>query len=289
VRAYYDANTRKFLVASSQGAIHRELWGPGVGSRAAAVHHAHALVLEQLGRDDRRVLDLGCGVGSGALYLAERRPVDVLGVSVSPEQIRLAERYAEGSDRLRGSVAFVVADFTALPEGITGFDLAYAIESFVHADPAAAFFAGAARALSPGGALVVIDDVLTGDPGDQRAVDRLEDFRAGWHVSSLLPEAGIAALAVAAGLPLPTAGTAAGPRHPPRATGAASPPGSFGLGRVAGRGRRAAAVPPSRSAAVPHAALHPQVGLTASPDHRDRRGECRLIRNRSPAPRVKGR
>ena len=92
VRRYYDANTWKFLLAGSQRAIHRELWGPGVTSRAAAAHSAHALVLDELRPDDRRVLDLGCGVGAAAPYLAERRPGGVLGGSISPGQIRLAER-----------------------------------------------------------------------------------------------------------------------------------------------------------------------------------------------------
>ncbi len=206
VRRYYDANTWKFLLAGSQRAIHRELWGPGVADRRAAAHHAHALVLDQLGPDDRRVLDLGCGVGAAAQYLAGRRPVEVLGVSISPEQVRLAERYAARGVVSPGRVRFAVADFTALPGDVTGFDLAFAIEAFVHADPASAFFREAARALRPGGALVLIDDVLT--PDDPRQDDprqddpRLEDFRAGWHVSSLLTVDDLTGLAAAAGLDL---------------------------------------------------------------------------------------
>lgn len=162
VRHYYDSNTWKFLVTGSQRALHRELWGPGVTSRGEAVHHTHALVLDELGPDDRRVLDLGCGVGTAALYLAERRPLDVVGVSISPEQIRLAERFAGRAGRPGESVRFATADFTALPADLGHFDLAFAIESFVHADPAAAFFREAARVLRPGGSLVVVDDVRTG-------------------------------------------------------------------------------------------------------------------------------
>ena len=198
VRRYYDANTRRFLLAGSQRAIHRELWGPGIPSRAAAAHHAHSLVLDELGPQDRRVLDLGCGVGTAALYLAGRRPVEVVGVSISPEQVRLAERYAARTPGLAGSVTFREADFTALPEDVTGFDLAFAIEAFVHAASAAAFFREAARALRPGGALVVIDDVLVSTAADRR----LEDFRAGWHVSSLVTVADAARLAGLAGLDL---------------------------------------------------------------------------------------
>jgi SAM-dependent methyltransferase len=198
VRQYYDANTWKFLLAGTQRAIHRELWGPDVRTRAEAAHYAHALVLHELAPDTRRVLDLGCGVGAAALYLAKRRPVEVVGVSISPEQVRLAERYAARSRGLAGSVAFVEGDFTALPQTMTGFDLAFSIEAFVHADPAAAYFQQAARALRPGGTLVVIDDVLTSTTTDPR----LDDFRAGWRVSSLLTVPEATALASDAGLDL---------------------------------------------------------------------------------------
>jgi cyclopropane fatty-acyl-phospholipid synthase-like methyltransferase len=198
VSDYYDANTWKFLVSNTERAIHRELWGPGVPSRREALHYAHALVLDQFRRRDRRVLDLGCGVGTAALYLARRRPVEVVGVSNSPAQVRLADRFAARGGPLQGRVRFAIADFTALPEGLEGFDLAFAIESFVHADPAAAFFEQAALALRPGGALVIIDDVRATDGQD--AV--LEDFKAGWHAASLLSVAELEALAARAGLRL---------------------------------------------------------------------------------------
>ena len=144
------------------------------------------------------MLDLGCGVGTAALYLARRRPVDVVGVSISPTQVRLADRFAARGGPLQGRVRFAVADFTALPSDLTGFDLAFAIESFVHADPAAAFFDQAARALRPGGALVVVDDVRSGDRDDPA----LDDVRAGWHAPSLLSVAEAEALAADAGLAL---------------------------------------------------------------------------------------
>jgi SAM-dependent methyltransferase len=95
-------------------------------------------------------------------------------------------------------VRFAVADFTALPGDLTGFDVAFAIESFVHADPAAAFFDQAARALRPGGALVVVDDIRHGERDDPA----LDDVRAGWHAPSLLSVAQAEALAADAGLAL---------------------------------------------------------------------------------------
>ena len=198
VREYYDANTWKFLLAGSHRALHRELWGPGVVDRREALDHAHALVLDHLGEGDRRVLDLGCGVGAAALFVARQRPVDVVGVSISPEQVRLARRFADRGGPLRGTVRFEVGDFTALPAAITGFDLAFAIESFVHAHSAAAFFREAAGALRPGAGLLVIDDFRT----DDRDGARLDAFRSGWHASSLMTVGESSALAAGAGLEL---------------------------------------------------------------------------------------
>jgi len=198
VSDYYDANTWKFLLAGRQRSIHRELWAPGVTSRAEAVHHVHALVLGHLRSGDRRVLDLGCGVGTAGVYIARRRPVEVVGVSISAAQIRFAAKFAARSGRMQGRVWFQLADFTELPEDLAGFDLAFAIESFVHADPPSAFFHHAARALRPGGTLVVVDDVRTGDRDDPA----IDDVMAGWHATSLLPLETVEALAADAGLTL---------------------------------------------------------------------------------------
>ena len=199
VREFYDANTWKFLLTGTHKAIHRELWGPGVTDRRQALQHVHELVLGELDQDDDRVLDLGCGVGATAFHLAQRRPIEVVGVSISPEQIRLARRFAHRDGAaLKGTVRFEVGDFTALQPHLTGFDLAFAIEAFVHADPATAYFREVARAVRPGGALVVVDDFLSGDEDDGRLVD----VRAGWHVPSLMKVPDVTELAAESGLDL---------------------------------------------------------------------------------------
>ena len=197
VRRYYDANTWKFLLSGSQKAIHRELWGPGspTGERPCTTRTPWCST--SWGRTTG-----GCSTWAAASALPRSTSrtgcrwrwwgLDQPGTGAARGPIRGAGWPAAGHRHFR------VADFTQLPPDLADFDLAFAIESFVHADPATAFFREAARVLRPGGALVVIDDVLTGDPADPR----LADFRAGWHAPNVVSVDEAAALAADAGLRL---------------------------------------------------------------------------------------
>jgi SAM-dependent methyltransferase len=207
VRAYYDSNTWKFMLLGSEKVIHRELWAPGITRKRDAVHYAHALVVAEvrdLVPDGRaRILDLRCGVGAASQFIAERIPAEVIGVSISPVQIAHARRWLDRRHRpLVGRCTFREADFCALPADVVGVDLAFAIEAFVHAQDTAAFFREVARALRPGGRLIVIDDVLTAEVPDPKGESLLHDMRSGWHIGSLVTEPHAAALAAAHGLHL---------------------------------------------------------------------------------------
>jgi SAM-dependent methyltransferase len=211
VREYYDANTWKWLLSGSDGAFHRELWGPGVSNRREALHYIHRRVLDRVtelcpsGR--ARVVDFGCGVGAGAVYLAERIPADVHGISLSPRQIAHARRRAAQRGRARsGTCTFHEGDFCRLPstivDAVAGADVVYAIESFVHADSAAAFFDHAARVLRPGGQLVLVDDLLTRSGVLAGSHPAIATFRTGWQVTSLLGADQAIELAAGSGLAL---------------------------------------------------------------------------------------
>lgn len=187
VREFYEANTWQFLLVGSGQAIHRELHGPGVRGRAQALDFAHRLVDEQLDavgvRDGGRVLDLGCGVGAAMRYLAARSRADLVGVTISGRQVRIARRIAARS-AAAARLRFVEADFCDLPADLTAFDLAYSIEAFIHAPAADRYLAAAAAALRPEGRLIIIDDVLAGDADpDEPSVRTVRRY---WHYESLL-------------------------------------------------------------------------------------------------------
>ena len=66
-----------------------------------------------------RAIDLGCGTGANAIFLAQHG-FEVTGIDFSPTAIRKAREAAASAG---GSVDFEVGDLTALPPGLGVFDV----------------------------------------------------------------------------------------------------------------------------------------------------------------------
>jgi cyclopropane-fatty-acyl-phospholipid synthase len=130
------------------------LWTPDANDLAAAEERMLALTCERAGLEDgMRVLDLGCGWGSLALWIAERHPGSrVLAVSNSKLQREwvLARRDRRG---LR-NVEVVTADVNDFDPG-ERFDRVVSVEMFEHVRNHAALLARIAGWLAPRGRLFV--------------------------------------------------------------------------------------------------------------------------------------
>ena len=64
-------------------------------------------------------LEVGCGSGEVARYIAERYRSDVVGIDVDPEQVEMARKSADGLSNVR----FLEADATSLPFADGSFDV----------------------------------------------------------------------------------------------------------------------------------------------------------------------
>lgn len=203
IAAYYDNNTRHFLRlggSADTAAIHRAIWAPGVRDRAAAFNYLNQLVgqaiapvlPDQAAQSQARVLDIGCGVGGSATWLASTLGVDVIGVTLSAVQQQLASERADSlglAQRCRFMQAdFLQTNFAELPDrqpALAPVHAAFAIESFAHARDIDEFFATAARLIMPGGRLIICDDFLVSGLSDARAEFWVDRFRQGWHLNNL--------------------------------------------------------------------------------------------------------
>lgn len=194
IRRFYDANTGLFLKfgQSSDGTIHRAIWGYGVEHGKEALHYVDELICKQiLGRHSDRqplhLIDLGCGVAASLCYIATQLPVTGLGITLSEEQCQLA-RTRIAKHKLSKKLQCIQADFCQLPAGLKQADLAFAIESFVHAASAERFLQQAAGIIKTGGHLIICDDFLRDDTVMQntKAVKWINRFRRGWLIPTLL-------------------------------------------------------------------------------------------------------
>lgn len=196
---YYDSNTARFLKfghGAGSKAIHRAVWAEGVESRQEAMNYVNSRIAAAIENSGAaRILDIGCGVGGSMLYLAERLSAQISGVTISPRQAAAGQELLETAgcaERCR----ILAGDFNeaALSARLAApFDVAYAIESFLHMPDAEHFFAQAARFVRPGGTLFVCDDFLSVGPGPKKDADKVSEkrqrlirrFRRGWQVQSL--------------------------------------------------------------------------------------------------------
>jgi SAM-dependent methyltransferase len=140
------------------------------------------------------VIDLGCGLGASLLWLREHVPFEGIGITVSGVQARATQAAFMGVEGLR----CLEASYTDLPAEMIDVDVAFAIESFVHAPSAEAFLAPIARALRPGGELLICDDFLGSE--HPHHAETLDKTRWGWLANCLVSPDDVIALAAKYGL-----------------------------------------------------------------------------------------
>ena len=133
----------------------QELFGQGFLSPGGAAE-VRAMV-EGLDLGGHSVLDLGCGLGGGALVLAgELGAGGVLGIDVEPDSLARAESAAKSAG-LDDRIAFELVEPGPLPLEATAFDLVFSKEAICHVADKAGLFAEVFRVLRPGGSFAGSD------------------------------------------------------------------------------------------------------------------------------------
>ncbi|MBX9795420.1 cyclopropane-fatty-acyl-phospholipid synthase family protein [Sphingomonas sp.] len=110
-----------------------------------------------------RVLDIGCGWGGMALYLHRRTGAEVLGVTLSEEQLKVARARAEAAG-VADKVRFELIDY----RHVTGsFDRIVSVGMFEHVGPAnyRSFFRQCHDLLTPDGVMLLHTIGRAGPPG----------------------------------------------------------------------------------------------------------------------------
>jgi cyclopropane fatty-acyl-phospholipid synthase-like methyltransferase len=120
-------------------------------------------------KDGMRLLELGCGSGAAAYYLASRRNIDIVCVTNSAVQADICRRKcAKFGTRVR----VIVTDFDDLDLPGESFDAIYALESIGYTKDLDAWLSRCWWMLKPGGRLMIRS------PGSLDHCRREEDYRS---------------------------------------------------------------------------------------------------------------
>ena len=144
--------------------------------------------------DAHQVLNVGCGIGVGPVYMAKKYNCHVVGVDISEKMIEWSRRRAR-EERVEAKVEFQVADVLELPFKVDQFD-AVIVESvliFVEDKPRA--IRECVRVTKPGGSVGLNEGVWTRQPSLElvaRVKDAIgpfipthETWQALWEASGL--------------------------------------------------------------------------------------------------------
>lgn len=142
------------------------LWGDGYLSPGGNAETA--LVLAGLDVRGLRVLDIGCGTGGCALYIASGlEPAEVVGIDVEPEVVEKASAAAERAGHA-GRLSFVAVEPGPLPFADSRFDVVFSKDAIVHIPDKHTLAQEIFRVLAPGGVFAA-SDWMAGSDGPRSA------------------------------------------------------------------------------------------------------------------------
>jgi cyclopropane-fatty-acyl-phospholipid synthase len=144
---------------------------------AKLAHIAAKLAIEP----GQHVLDIGCGWGGMAIYLARHFDVKVHGITLSEEQIALAKQRAEDAG-VADRVTFELVDYRALPERGARYDRIVSVGMFEHVGRPQfeTFFRSCANLLTNSGVMLIHTIGRFGGPGKTDAFTSKYIFPGGY-------------------------------------------------------------------------------------------------------------
>lgn len=153
LQAWLDQNqyTRKGILRYE--AIFGRTW-VSVGGEATTRQFVAHLDL----KPGMKVLDIGCGIGGSAFYMARNYMVDVNGIDLSSNMISIAEDYRkEMEPAVKHRTQFYIEDALSMDYPDNFYDVVYSRDTILHIKEKDELFAKFLQTLKPGGRLLISD------------------------------------------------------------------------------------------------------------------------------------
>lgn len=189
VKEYYDKSTKWydwFYYDKDSLGLHYGFWQDGKDTENGLINQ-YKLIKELL--DPKRgeiILDAGCGVGGASIWLAENTAAKYIGVTISKQQVKLANKYISQRNA-RDRVEVIIGNYldTKFPDN--HFDKIFGIESmcYTYPDPSK-LYKEMYRVLKPGGKFVISDGVYLRKPKNSTEKEMSKDYCLGFKLLDML-------------------------------------------------------------------------------------------------------
>ncbi len=176
-KAYYDGPADQ---------IYRTIWGDNLHlgvpcseecPHPEAMEHTNQIMAEAVNlNESTKVIDLGCGYGSTARYLAANYGCHVTATNISEKELDLGRERAKEAG-LEDLLSFEYGDFHDLGYADDSFDVVWSQEAFLHGVDKSRILSECQRVLVRGGTLVFTDILVRKDTPESdrvRIYDRVK-------------------------------------------------------------------------------------------------------------------
>ncbi|MEN8133328.1 MAG: class I SAM-dependent methyltransferase [Pseudomonadota bacterium] len=129
-----------------------------IGGRKATTHAVEKMSLSK----DQHVLDIGCGIGGAARFIAVQTGCTVTGIDLTPEYVSIAKTLTEMTE-LDDRVNFEISSALAMPFKEATFDAAITLHAAMNIRERDALYYEIARLLKPGARFCIFDVMKKSD------------------------------------------------------------------------------------------------------------------------------
>jgi tocopherol O-methyltransferase len=164
---YYDFSKLEYQLYSGSFndiSMRFGIWDETTTTHKQALQNENRVIAEAAAIDARDyVLDVGCGYGTTAVWLATHVGCHVCGITLGERQAESARRFAK-SRNVAHLTSFSAMDFHDISFTNDAFDVAVAIESICHSSDKPTVLKEIYRILKPSGRLAIADGYFNKNP-----------------------------------------------------------------------------------------------------------------------------
>ncbi len=148
---YYSDLTDFYLAYGGEDGWHYGIWEEDIRTKSEALLRLNDILARDIEIEPgSRVLDVGCGIGAFAAWLAKKFGCRVMGITVNPEHIKMAEGLAERLG-VRDLCEFRVMDMNKMDLPDSSFKYIFNQETFCYGVDKHDYLRQVLRLLRPGG------------------------------------------------------------------------------------------------------------------------------------------